>query len=85
MRRSTPLISRGVYITDNLSSWTVNTAAVVKKVQQRLHLLRALRRNNLEKKLLVTFYRTTVESILTYCITVRYSGCTVADTERCRE
>lgn len=68
----------GLHITDNLS-WTVNTAAVAKKAQQRLHFLRVLRRNNLEKKLLVMFHRATVESILTYCITVWYSGCTAAD------
>lgn len=65
----------GVHITDNLS-WT---AAVVKKAQQRLHFLRVLRRNNLEKKLLVMFHRATVGSLLTYCITVWYSGCTAAD------
>lgn len=72
---STPLKFLGVHITDNLS-WT---AAVAKKAQQRLHFLRVLRRNNLEKKLLVMFHRATVESILTYWITVWYSGCTAAD------
>ena len=43
----------GVQISDDLST-TVNTTAVVKKAQQRLHFLRVLRRNNLEERLLVT-------------------------------
>src|SRR4029434_10159806 len=51
----------------------------VKKAQQRLHFLRVLRKNNLECNLMVAFYRTTIESVLTYCISARYSGCTAAD------
>jgi len=51
----------------------------VKKAQQSFHFLRVLRRNSLEEKLLVSFYRATVESIPAYCITVRYAGCTAAD------
>src|SRR4029434_6775011 len=39
----------------------------VKKAQQRLHFLRVLGRNNLECKLMVAFYRTTIEIVLTYC------------------
>uniref|UniRef100_A0A3P9ISK5 Reverse transcriptase domain-containing protein n=1 Tax=Oryzias latipes TaxID=8090 RepID=A0A3P9ISK5_ORYLA len=68
----------GVLITEDLS-WTANTTAAVGKAQQRLHFLRILRRNNLDKKLLVTFYRATIESILTYCITAWYAGCSAAD------
>uniref|UniRef100_A0A8D3DB29 Reverse transcriptase domain-containing protein n=1 Tax=Scophthalmus maximus TaxID=52904 RepID=A0A8D3DB29_SCOMX len=56
-------------------SWTANMAVVIKKPQQRLHFLRVLRRN----KLLVTFYRSSIESVLTFCISVRYSQCTEAD------
>ena len=68
----------GVHISDDLS-WTTNTTAVVRKAQQRLHFLRVLRRNHLDEKLLVTFYRAAVESILAYCISVWYAGCTAAD------
>ena len=68
----------GVQMSDDLS-WTANTTAVVKKAQQRLHFLRVLRRHNLEEKLLVTFYRATIESILAYCITAWYAGCSAAD------
>ena len=68
----------GIQLSDSLS-WTANTTAVVKKAQQRLHFLRVLRRNNLEEKLLVLFYRATIESILSYCITASYAGCSAAD------
>ena len=68
----------GIQLSDSLS-WTVNTTAVVKKAQQRLHFLRVLRRNNLEEKLLVLFYRATIESTLSYCITAWYAGCSAAD------
>ena len=66
---------------DNLS-WSANTSAVFKKAQQRLHFLRVLRKSNICEKLLVTFYRSTIESILTYCITVWFSHCTEADRQR---
>ncbi|XP_029938457.1 NACHT, LRR and PYD domains-containing protein 3-like [Salarias fasciatus] len=71
----------GTVITDNLS-WSANTSAVFKRAQQRLHFLRVLRKSNICEKLLVTFYRSTVESILTYCITVWFSHCTEADRQR---
>ncbi|KAL3971852.1 peroxisomal trans-2-enoyl-CoA reductase [Sarotherodon galilaeus] len=38
-----------------------------------------LRRNHLEKKLLVAFHRSTIESVLTDCITVWYANCSLAD------
>uniref|UniRef100_A0A1A8H0B6 Alkylated DNA repair protein AlkB homologue 8 N-terminal domain-containing protein n=1 Tax=Nothobranchius korthausae TaxID=1143690 RepID=A0A1A8H0B6_9TELE len=68
----------GVVVSDDLS-WSANTTAVSKKAQQRLHFLRVLRRNNLEERLLVTFYKATIESILAYGITIWYAGCTAAD------
>uniref|UniRef100_A0A8C1N2R2 Reverse transcriptase domain-containing protein n=1 Tax=Cyprinus carpio TaxID=7962 RepID=A0A8C1N2R2_CYPCA len=54
----------GVHITEDLS-WTDNTAALVKKSQQRLYFLH----------IMYTFYRGTIESILTSCITVWYGAC----------
>jgi len=36
----------------------------------------------LATKLLMTFYRSTIESLLTYCITVWYTSCTEADRMR---
>ena len=71
----------GVHISANLS-WSANTTALVKKAQQRLHFLRVLRREHLDTRLLVTFYRSTIESLLTYAVTTWHSNCTKADRKR---
>lgn len=71
----------GVLISSDIS-WTDNILAIVKKAQQQLHFLRVLRKYNLNPTLLLTFYRSSIESLLTYCITVWYGNCTVADRER---
>lgn len=68
----------GTHLSEDLT-WTVNTAALVKKAQQRLHFLRVLRRNHLEERLLVSFYQATIESVLTYCVTVWFTACSAAD------
>jgi hypothetical protein len=67
-----------VYISDDLS-WTINTSTLVKKVQQRLYFLRRLKKARLSPKILVNFYRCTVESILTNCATVWFGVYSVAD------
>ncbi len=68
----------GIYLSDSLS-WSTNTTAAVKKAQQRLHFLRVLKKKRLCQKLLVAFYRSAIESVLTYCLTVWYGGCSGAD------
>lgn len=68
----------GVHIFEDFS-WSPNTTATIKKEQQRLHFLRVFSRNGVERKLLVAFYWVTVESVLSYCITVWYVGCSAAD------
>lgn len=60
-------------------TWSNNTMTVIRKAQQRLHFLRKLRRNDVSQELLVTFYRSTIESILSYGITVWFSHCTEAE------
>ncbi len=64
----------GVHITED-HSWTNNTAALAKKAQQRLYFLRKLRRARAPASIMFTFYRGTIESILTSCITVWYGAC----------
>ncbi len=64
----------GVHITEDLS-WTNNTASLAKKAQQRLYFLRKLRRARAPTPIMCTFYRGTIESILTSCITVWYGAC----------
>ncbi len=68
----------GIHITDSMT-WSLNTQETVKKAQQCLHFLRLLRKHDLCQKLLLSFYRSTIESILTYCISVWFAGCSVAD------
>ncbi len=68
----------GVHITEDLT-WTTNTMSVSKKAQQRLHFLRRLKRASLPPPILTTFYRGTIESVLTSCITVWYGNCCAAD------
>ncbi|XP_030602654.1 retinol dehydrogenase 16-like [Archocentrus centrarchus] len=68
----------GTHISEDLT-WTGNTAALVKKAQQRLHFLRVLWRNHLEEKLQVSFYRTTIEPVLMYYVSVWFAACSVAD------
>ncbi|XP_048859989.1 serine/threonine-protein kinase pim-1-like [Brienomyrus brachyistius] len=47
-------------------SWIKDFLTIaIKKAQQHLHFLRVLRKNNISEKLLVTFYCSTIESILT--------------------
>ncbi len=67
-------LTKGVHITEDLS-WTNNTAALAKKAQQRLYFLRKLRRARAPTPIMCTFYRGTIESILTSCITVWYGAC----------
>lgn len=68
----------GVHMSED-TSWTANTTALVKKAQQRLYFLRSLRKVKLNKDLLVTFYRCSIESIITYAISTWYSSCTAAE------
>uniref|UniRef100_A0A3P9MZN2 Reverse transcriptase domain-containing protein n=1 Tax=Poecilia reticulata TaxID=8081 RepID=A0A3P9MZN2_POERE len=67
----------GVHIEQGLT-WNVNTFELIKKAQQRLYFLRVLRKNNIKEKLLVSLYRCSIESILTYCICVWYNNSTAA-------
>lgn len=46
----------------------MNSITQVKKAQQRLFSLRTLKKAGLQQELLVTFYRCSIESIITYCI-----------------
>ena len=71
----------GANIMEDLT-WGVNTTVLVKKAQQRLYFLRVLRKNNIPQKLLVSFYRCSIESILTYCLCVWFKSCTLAQMKR---
>ncbi len=68
----------GVHITEDLT-WTTNTMSLSKKAQQRLHFFHQLKRASLPPPILTTFYRGTIDSVLTSCITVWYRNCSAAD------
>ena len=62
----------------------LNTSELLKKAQQRLYVLRILGRNDITQRLLVSFYRASIESILTYCMCVWYTSRTVAQRKALR-
>ncbi|KAK1794392.1 hypothetical protein P4O66_011272 [Electrophorus voltai] len=68
----------GVHIAENLT-WTLNTSSITKRAQQRLYFLRKLREAHLLSPILTTFYRGTIESILSSCIITWFGNCTVFD------
>ncbi|KAK3545278.1 hypothetical protein QTP70_002963 [Hemibagrus guttatus] len=60
-------------------TWSLNTSSITKKAQQRLYFLQRLRTAHLPPLILTTFYRGTIESILSSCITAWFGNCTVLD------
>ena len=65
----------GVHISEDLS-WTTNTASLAKTAQRRLYFLRKLKRASAPPPILCTFYRGTIESILSSCVAVWGGSCT---------
>ncbi|KAK3505568.1 hypothetical protein QTP70_005015, partial [Hemibagrus guttatus] len=53
--------------------------SITKKAQQHLYFLQRLRTAHLPPLILTTFYRGTIESILSSCITAWFGNCTVLD------
>ncbi|KAM3862324.1 transcription factor Dp-1a [Diretmus argenteus] len=64
-----------VHISEDLT-WTHCTDIITRTARQRLFFLRRLRRLNMDSRILCNFYRCTIESILTGCITAWYGNCT---------
>ncbi|KAI4894811.1 hypothetical protein NFI96_012377 [Prochilodus magdalenae] len=68
----------GVHLAEDLT-WSLNTSTITKKAQQRLYFLRRLRKAHLPPPILTTFYRGTIESILSSCSTAWFGNCTASD------
>jgi len=68
----------GTHITEDLK-WTANTNMLVGKTQKRLYFHRTLRKVNLSQHLLLSNYRCTTESVLTYSILVWHGSSSAAD------
>ncbi|KAI3375509.1 hypothetical protein L3Q82_003842 [Scortum barcoo] len=71
----------GVHISEDLT-WTHHTDFITKSARQRLFFLRRLRRLNMDSRILCSFYRCTIERILTGYITAWYSSCTALNRKR---
>ncbi|KAK3523131.1 hypothetical protein QTP86_020215, partial [Hemibagrus guttatus] len=68
----------GVHLAEDLT-WSLNISSITKKAQQHLYFLRSLRKAHIPPLILTTFYKGTIESILSSCITAWYGNCTVSD------
>ena len=68
----------GVHISNDLS-WSLHTETIAKKARQRLFFLRKLKDAHMPPRILSTFYRGAVESVLTGNITVWGGNCTDAE------
>ena len=73
----------GVNISNDLT-WSAHTDKVVKAARKRLFFLRRLKKFGMDSVILTNFYRCTIESILTGCITVWYGSCTAKDRKALR-
>ncbi|KAI4901333.1 hypothetical protein NFI96_020768 [Prochilodus magdalenae] len=62
--------------------WDCNISLIIKKAQQRMYFLRQLRKFNLSQELMIQFYTSTMESVITTSITVWGSSGTKQDTHR---
>jgi len=62
--------------------WSTHIDCVLKKAQQRLYFLRQLRKFNLSKELLITFYLAIVQSVICTSITVWFGSVTTRDRDR---
>lgn len=68
----------GVQITEDLT-WSTHLDTVVRKARQRLYHLRRLKKFKASNTVLQSFYTSTIESILTGCITAWYGNTTMQD------
>ena len=62
--------------------WDENFSSAIKKAHQQLFFLRQLKKFNVSHSILTQFYRTAIESILTFSITVWYSSACQKDKDQ---
>eukprot|EP00061_Rhincodon_typus_P008597 g31341.t1 len=68
-------------ITDSLP-WISHVDATVKQAQQHLLFLRWLSKLGMSRRTLTNFYRCTIESMLSGCITAWYGNCSAQDRKK---
>ena len=71
----------GTIISQDLK-WELNISSLTKRAQQRMYFLRQLKKFNLPKTMMVHFYTSIIESILTSSITIWYVASTANDKGR---
>ena len=71
----------GTIISQDLK-WELNIISLTKKAHQRMYFLRQLKKFNLPKAMMVNFYTSIIESILTSSITIWYAAATAKDKSR---
>ena len=68
----------GTTISSNLK-WESNARLAAKKANQRLFFLRQLKKFKVNKRILTLFYRATIESVLSFSISVWYGNATLEE------
>ncbi|KAK0139235.1 hypothetical protein N1851_024165 [Merluccius polli] len=71
----------GTIISQDLK-WELNISSLIKKAQQRMYFLWQLKKFNLPRIMMVHFYSSIIESILTSSITIWYAAATAKDKGR---
>ena len=71
----------GTIISQDLK-WELNISSLIKKAQQRMDFLRQLKKFNPPRTMMVHFYSSIIESILTSSITIWYAAATAKDKGR---
>ena len=71
----------GTQVTNKLD-WTENVQVLCKKGNQRLFFVRMMRKLNVDKTILMLFYRSLIQSILTYNLVCFYGNCTQQNKDR---
>ena len=66
----------GTTITNTLK-WDINTETIAKKAQQRMLFLHQLKTFRVNKTILTQFYRTVIESVLTFSTTVWFGSASI--------
>lgn len=69
----------GVIIDDKLTGSSNTTKLYKKKCKQRIHFLRILKNIHIDQSILSLFYKSVIESILSFAITVWYGSLTCKD------
>ena len=71
----------GSFISIDLS-WAINRSSIVKRCRMHLHCLRQLERFGLNQRILTQFYRSVIETVLSFRISVWFGGTSSSDIDQ---